>query len=164
MCLTLKKFTATSHVVLPAFIRCSSNDHDLPSCLRVSSLSVFVYSWCFLLPAPPCSLFLALSSACSPLLPPPLLLYFFVAVSWDDGGTGGPGEQLGYGESQMLDKVLYEEEVRRLILTFEIQFTYAIFYAYMRLREQEIRNLMWISECVAQDQKARITDGIVYLL
>lgn len=64
----------------------------------------------------------------------------------------------------MLDKVLYEEEVRRLILTFEIQFTYAIFYAYMRLREQEIRNLMWISECVAQDQKARITDGIVYLL
>ncbi len=71
--------------------------------------------------------------------------------------------QLGYGESQMLDKVLYEEEVRRLVLTYEIQFNYAVFYAYMRLREQEIRNLMWISECVAQDQKTRITDGIVYL-
>jgi hypothetical protein len=29
-------------------------------------------------------------------------------------------------------------------------------------REQEVRNLMWISECVAQDQKARIMDGIVF--
>lgn len=28
---------------------------------------------------------------------------------------------------------------------------------------QEIRNIMWISECVAQDQKGRIADGIVYL-
>jgi hypothetical protein len=28
-------------------------------------------------------------------------------------------------------------------------------------REQEIRNLMWISECVVQDQRNRIMDGIV---
>jgi hypothetical protein len=58
--------------------------------------------------------------------------------------------QLGYGESQMLDKLLYDEEVKRCMACFEQQFHYGVFYAYMKLREQEIRNIMWISECVAQ--------------
>lgn len=71
--------------------------------------------------------------------------------------------QMGMGESQMLDKILYEEEMRRCMFTFDQQFHFAVFFAYMRMREQEIRNIMWVSECVAQDQKARITDGIVYL-
>ncbi|GLC44335.1 V-type proton ATPase subunit d1 [Pleodorina starrii] len=70
--------------------------------------------------------------------------------------------KLGYGESQMLDKLLYEEEVKKCVDCFEQQFHYGVFYAYMKLREQEIRNVMWISECVAQDQKGRISDGIVY--
>eukprot|EP00850_Spirogloea_muscicola_P001039 SM000004S14909 [mRNA] locus=s4:114091:116747:- [translate_table: standard] len=71
--------------------------------------------------------------------------------------------KLSYGESQMLDKAFYEEEVKRLTLAFEQQFHYGVFFAYVRLREQEIRNLMWISECVAQRQKARIHDGIVII-
>ena len=54
-----------------------------------------------------------------------------------------------------------EAKARRCALTFERQFHYAIFYAYMRLREQEIRNLMWVSECVAQDQHSRVQDGII---
>lgn len=58
--------------------------------------------------------------------------------------------QLGYGEAQMLDKLLYEEEVKRCCACFEQQFHYGVFYAYMKLREQEIRNIMWVSECVAQ--------------
>ena len=70
---------------------------------------------------------------------------------------------MGYGESQMLDKLLYEEEVKRCSICYEQQFHHAVFYAYMKLREQEIRNIMWVSECVAQDQKARINDGIVFL-
>lgn len=33
-------------------------------------------------------------------------------------------------------------QVRQLINTYEQQFHYGVFYAYMRLREQEIRNIM----------------------
>jgi V-type H+-transporting ATPase subunit d len=115
--------------------------------------------------------------------------------------------RISYGESQMLDKAFYEEEVRRLCLSFEqqvyfliricykscfmlllqtcswnfgailcsfmvlyfyksilaLQFHYAVFFAYIRLREQEIRNLMWISECVAQNQKSRVHDSVVFI-
>jgi V-type H+-transporting ATPase subunit d len=70
--------------------------------------------------------------------------------------------KLGFGESQMLDKLLYEEEVKRCVLCFEQQFHYTVFYAYMKLREQEVRNIMWITECIAQGQKSRIQDGVVY--
>jgi len=65
------------------------------------------------------------------------------------------------GESQMLERVLFAEEVKRCTLTFDQQFHYGVFYAYVKLREQEIRNLMWVSECVAQGQRGRTQDGIV---
>ncbi|XP_009629856.1 V-type proton ATPase subunit d2 [Nicotiana tabacum] len=71
--------------------------------------------------------------------------------------------KLAYGESQMLDKAFYEEEVKRLCLAFEQQFHYGVFFAYIRLREQEIRNLMWISECVSQNQKSRVHDSVVLI-
>eukprot|EP00475_Leptophrys_vorax_P037059 TRINITY_DN63386_c0_g1_i1.p1 TRINITY_DN63386_c0_g1~~TRINITY_DN63386_c0_g1_i1.p1 ORF type:complete len:352 (-),score=33.85 TRINITY_DN63386_c0_g1_i1:252-1307(-) len=71
--------------------------------------------------------------------------------------------KLSFGESQMLDKAFYEEEVKRLTLSYDQQFHYGVFFAYVRLREQEIRNVMWIAECVAQNQKSRIHDGIVFI-
>ena len=70
---------------------------------------------------------------------------------------------MGYGDGQWLDKAFNDEEIKLFSGSFEQQFHYAVFYAYMKLREQEIRNLMWISECVAQNRKERIHDGIVML-
>lgn len=64
-------------------------------------------------------------------------------------------------EAQALDRAFYELESKRLVLSFEQQFHYGIFYSYFRLREQEIRNLMWVAECVSQKQKNRVHDGLV---
>mmetsp|Transcript_43854 Transcript_43854/g.83746 ORF Transcript_43854/g.83746 Transcript_43854/m.83746 type:complete len:353 (+) Transcript_43854:242-1300(+) len=72
--------------------------------------------------------------------------------------------KMGYnGETPLLDKVFFEEEVKRAVGAFDEQFHYGVFYAFLKLKEQEIRNMLWISECVAQDAKDRIWDGIVYI-
>lgn len=84
------------------------------------------------------------------------------AGSGSGGGAGSSGGRGGGGgEPAALDRVLFEEEARRCSLTFERQFHYAVFFAYLRLSEQEARNLMWVSECIAQDVKHRAPDGVV---
>jgi len=55
-----------------------------------------------------------------------------------------------------IDDAFYERDVQTLELAFESQFHLAVFYAYVKLKEQEIRNLVWISECVLQQQKDEI--------
>lgn len=45
-----------------------------------------------------------------------------------------------------LEDAFFEHEVFLCKQTFEMQFHYAIFYAYLRLKEQEVRNILWISE------------------
>jgi V-type H+-transporting ATPase subunit d len=77
-------------------------------------------------------------------------------------GVGDIFKRMGYDEAQMLDKLFYEEEARRCILMFEQQFHFGVFYAHLKLREQEVRNLMWVSECIAQGQKQRIHDALIH--
>jgi V-type H+-transporting ATPase subunit d len=59
-----------------------------------------------------------------------------------------------------LEDAFFEEEVALCQATFQMQFHYAIFYAYLRLKEQEVRNIMWISECIAQKQRGRLSNFI----
>ncbi|KAF2183569.1 ATPase, V0 complex, subunit D [Zopfia rhizophila CBS 207.26] len=51
-----------------------------------------------------------------------------------------------------------EMEISRL--AFTRQFTHAVVYAWVKLREPEIRNITWIAECIAQNQKERIGNYI----
>mmetsp|Transcript_11305 Transcript_11305/g.10819 ORF Transcript_11305/g.10819 Transcript_11305/m.10819 type:complete len:382 (-) Transcript_11305:241-1386(-) len=61
------------------------------------------------------------------------------------------------GASKSIDDAFYEKDVQTLELAFESQMHFAVFYAYVKLKEQEIRNLVWISECILQQQKDEIS-------
>jgi len=70
--------------------------------------------------------------------------------------TGGQ-----YGsEDRSLEDAFFEYEVRLNRLSFEQQFHYGVFYSWVKLKEQEIRNIVWIAECVAQEQKSKINQYI----
>ena len=59
-----------------------------------------------------------------------------------------------------LETLQIKRMVHLLELAMDSQMHYGCFYAYVKLKEQEIRNLKYISECILQNQKALIDDFI----
>ncbi|KAH8825386.1 V0 complex, c/d subunit of ATPase [Flagelloscypha sp. PMI_526] len=65
-----------------------------------------------------------------------------------------------HGAASQLEDHFFKTEVFQNKQAFLQQFQYGIFYSYVKLKEQEIRNITWIAECIAQDAKERINDYI----
>ena len=77
-----------------------------------------------------------------------LELFPMYSSIWNVHASGSGGKSI--------DDAFYERDVQMLELAFEGQMHFASFYAYVKLKEQEIRNLVWISECILQQQKEEI--------
>jgi V-type H+-transporting ATPase subunit d len=104
---------------------------------------------------------------------------FFDSVGLSQGGGMG-GMSGGPADGKSLEDLFYQKEMDMSKLVFTRQFTPAVVYAWMKLKEQvslfilgllsnsrsrtntsqEIRNVTWISECIAQNQKERIGNFI----
>ncbi|SPO03842.1 probable H+-transporting ATPase, vacuolar, 41 kDa subunit [Cephalotrichum gorgonifer] len=91
---------------------------------------------------------------------------FFTAAQLGRGPSGPgntEGQEGGDGSPKSLEDMFYLKEANICKSVFTRQFTYAIVYAWVKLREQEIRNITWIAECIAQNQKGRIGNYISVL-
>jgi len=64
------------------------------------------------------------------------------------------------GVAAQLEDRFFRMEVHLNKEAFMLQFQYGVFYSYMKLKEQEVRNIAWIAECIAQDAKDRVHDFI----
>jgi len=71
---------------------------------------------------------------------------------------GAPSSRSGF---QSIEDLIYAENVHMYEMAFEQQYHFGVFYAWVKLREQEIRNIRWISNMVLLNTKEHIDDTIV---
>jgi len=64
-------------------------------------------------------------------------------------------------DDKSLEDLFFEFEVNLNLRSFEQMFQYGIFFSYVKLKEQEIRNIVWIAECIVQNHRTEIDHYIL---
>lgn len=86
-----------------------------------------------------------------------LSLYDQVKQFYEAEGDGGASKT----SFQSIEDLIYTENVQMFEMSFEQQYHFGVFYAWVKLREQEVRNIRWISNMIVLGTKDRIDDTIV---
>jgi len=63
-----------------------------------------------------------------------------------------------------LDDTMFKKLSEKFCMAFEDQFHFASFYSYVKLKEQEIKNIIWLAELVAlgdKENSAKLKKNII---
>eukprot|EP00415_Alexandrium_ostenfeldii_P004356 UN4356 len=62
---------------------------------------------------------------------------------------------------QSIEDLIYAENVHMYEMAFEQQYHFGVFYAWVKLREQEIRNIRWAGDMIILNKKDEIDTTVV---
>merc|ERR1712014_456322 len=74
---------------------------------------------------------------------------------------GEEGSVSRTGNLQSIEDLIYKENCQMFEMSFEQQYHFGVFYAWVKLREQEVHNIRWIADMITYNKKDRIDGTIV---
>jgi len=90
-----------------------------------------------------------------------LTLYDQVKSFYESESSGEGTQGKASTNFQSMEDLIYTENVHMFEMAFEQQYHFGVFYAWIKLREQEVRNIRWIANMIVLNTKDRIDDTIV---
>jgi len=70
-------------------------------------------------------------------------------------------ESMKTAGAQSIEDKIYSENVHMYEMAFEQQYHFGVFYAWVKLREQEIRNIRWAGDMITLNKKEEIDKTVV---